>query len=97
MEDKLKQVMTFPEVTPPRVSEQQLRRRTQQRWERLQLQLLCLMSCLWTVGLCAFGWSVRPIWPEMSLFLAVVALVVLPAGGGVSALLLRHYGKEKKI
>ena len=96
-EDKLKKAMTFPEKTPPPVSERQLRRRERQGRERLQLLLLCLLSLLWTAGLCAFGWSVRPLWPEMSLFVGVVALIALPAGGGVSALLLRRYGKEKKI
>lgn len=96
MEDKLKQAMTFPSVTPPRVSERQLRRRERQGRERLQLLLLCLMSLLWTAGLCAFGWSVRPVWPEMSLLVGVLALIALPAGGGISVLLLRRDGKEKK-
>lgn len=97
MEDKLKRAMTFPQAAPPRVTEQMLRRRQQERWARLQLQILCLLSLLWTAGLCLLGWMFLPVLPGYSLVLGFVVFVALPMGGGLSALLVRRERKEHKL
>ena len=96
MEDKLREAMAFPPVVPPRVTEQSLRERAARKRTKLQIQLLSLLSFVWTGLLACLAWVYLPVAPVCSLAVAAVLAVGVPVCGGLTALALHHERRKER-